>query len=156
MHDEKLSGNPILTFDRAFFGVELDNLLLGRPEVPLATGKYFHQWTKDSTDWGGSFLVELPHASKSALFKGGQNSFESGVLLLKLRPGGPKGGVELAMDLSDAVLNTMPDETFSGNFKLVWPSRASDGRLLDASVQLTGAKQNSICKFTQWSEKCKI
>ncbi|MEL0119360.1 MAG: hypothetical protein VXB01_10515, partial [Opitutae bacterium] len=156
VHDEKLSGNPILTFDRAFFGVELDNLLLGRPEVPLATGKYFHQWTKDSTDWGGSFLVELPHASKSALFKGGQNSFDSGVLLLKLRPGGPKGGVELAMDLSDAVLNTMSDETFSGNFKLVWPSRASDGRLLDASVQLTGAKQNSICKFTQWSESAKF
>ena len=25
----------------------------------------------------------------------------------------------IAMDLSDAVLNTMPDETFSGNFKLV-------------------------------------
>ena len=72
VHDEKLSGNPILTFDRAFFGVELENLLLGRPEVPLATGKYFHQWTKDSTDWGGSFLVELPHASKSALFKGGK------------------------------------------------------------------------------------
>ena len=53
---------------------------------------------------------------QSLLSLRGQNSFESGVLLLKLRPGGPKGGVELAMDLSDAVLNSMPDETFSGNF----------------------------------------
>ena len=53
---------------------------------------------------------------QSLLSLRGAKLFESGVLLLKLRPGGPKGGVELAMDLSDAVLNTMPDETFSGNF----------------------------------------
>ena len=51
---------------------------------------------------------------QSLLFKG-VKLFDSGVLLLKLRPGEPKGGVELAMDLSDAVLNSMPDETFSGN-----------------------------------------
>ncbi len=153
---EPLAVDPEVRFSKDGLDLQLANLLLGNAETPMVTGEFHHVLKEGRQEWGGTFEVQMPLAARSILFKRGEDSFTSGVLRLELGPDAAGTGVELGLEIHDAVHKGQPEVSFGGRGKLAWPGGQADGKVLDASFEMEGAGRKSMGQFTQWAGRASL
>jgi hypothetical protein len=82
----------------------LDDLMLGNPLDPLATGHFAFYDPKLKQPWKGNVTIDLPKASRSVLFKGSQGTVKRGTCHLGIGKSEQNSKTSLQLALRDMEL----------------------------------------------------